>query len=90
MHEITSGTGADYAEARESAAEAWAKLLPLKAEEHFQEWRDIRDFTKWKNVMCDAKLLLPTQSTTGVSKCFAAQIYRLKTCRTMSARFMPK
>jgi hypothetical protein len=78
IHEITAGTGADYGEAREAVANAWAKLLPLKTEGHFQEWRDFRDFTKWKDAMRDTKLPLPTQSTTGVSKCFCGAELSIK------------
>jgi hypothetical protein len=78
MHEITTGTAADYAEAREAVAKAWAKLLPLKTEAHFQEWRDFRDSTAWKYAMHGASLPLPTQSKTGASKCFCGAEITIK------------
>jgi hypothetical protein len=68
--EIENGTGATYDEAKERFTAAWSRLLPLKDEADFQEWRDFRDWTSWKYAMHAANCELPTQTTNGRSRCF--------------------
>ena len=71
--EMTSGTAADFTEAREAFERAWKALQPHKTEADYQEWRDHRDFTDWKYTMRDEGLQLPTQITSGVSKCYCGK-----------------
>src|SRR3569623_1064040 len=72
--EMTTGTAADFAEARETFDKAWKALHPQKTEADYQEWRDHRDFTTWKYAMQDKGLQIPTQNTSGVSKCYCGII----------------
>ena len=68
--ETISGTAATFDLAKVEFEKAWKRLASIKSEDHFQEWRDFRDFTEWKYTMWGSHLPLPTQTTTGVSKCF--------------------
>lgn len=64
------GTAASFEAAREAFAAAWAAIEPTIPAEAWTERRRQRAFTAWKYAMFDAGLPLPTQSTTGRSKCF--------------------
>lgn len=76
--EIENGSGATYDEAKERFTVAWERLLPLKTADDFQEWRDFRDWTAWKYAMHDANCQLPTENTSGRSRCFCGAEIGLK------------
>jgi hypothetical protein len=44
--------------------------LASRTEADFQAWRDAQAFTAWKYAMWDAGAKLPTQTTSGTSRCF--------------------
>ncbi|SDK42267.1 hypothetical protein [Bradyrhizobium ottawaense] len=64
------GTGATFEECRAAFERAWEELRPKLTEENFEVWRRERDRTAWKYRMHDLGLPMPTQTTTGWSKCF--------------------
>jgi hypothetical protein len=68
--EIQTGTSATFDDARAEFASAWAVFLANRTAADFQAWRHDRDWTAWKYAMWGAHLKLPTQTTTGRSKCF--------------------
>ena len=65
-----NGTAINFEEARADFEAAWCTILPMLIEENFQEWRQQRDWTAWKYAMCDASIKLPTQVSSGRSRCF--------------------
>jgi hypothetical protein len=67
--EIQSGTSETFDQARAEFGSAWAVFLANRTEDDFQAWRYQRDWTAWKCAMWDAHLKLPTQLTSGRSKC---------------------
>ena len=48
---------------------AWARLLATRTEEHFQEWRDQRDWTARKYQMWKRGGLLPSQKPNTMMRC---------------------
>jgi hypothetical protein len=71
LHPMTAaGTAASFDAAREAFAAAWAELEPRIPTEALDAHRRQRAFTAWKYAMFDAGLPLPTQLTSGRSKCF--------------------
>jgi hypothetical protein len=64
------GTAETFEAAREAFAAAWAKLEPGITPDDYAAHRRQRAFTEWKYAMHDAGLPLPTQLTSGRSKCF--------------------
>jgi hypothetical protein len=63
-------TSESFDQARADFEAAWAILLPHRSEADFEAWRKQRAFTAWKYAMHDAGCRMPTQSTTGRSRCF--------------------
>jgi hypothetical protein len=64
------GTAASFEAAREAFAAGWAKVEPKITPEAYAAHRRQRAWTAWKYAMQDAGLPLPTQLTSGRSKCF--------------------
>jgi hypothetical protein len=64
------GTAASFDDAREAFDAAWAKLESLITPEDLDALRHQRAWTAWKYAMHEANLPLPTQLTSGRSKCF--------------------
>jgi hypothetical protein len=68
--EGSSGIGATFEHCRSSFEKAWLELKPKVTEESYERWRDKRDSTAWMYRMWEKKLLLPTQTRDGRSRCF--------------------
>lgn len=68
-----SGIGVSFEECREAFERAWLKLKATLAEADYDRWRDQRDWTAWLHRMHDQKLLLPTQTREGRSRCFCGE-----------------
>ncbi|BAR61943.1 hypothetical protein NK6_8796 [Bradyrhizobium diazoefficiens] len=66
----THGTGETFDDARAGFEEAWRQLSATRTEAHYELWRQNRDFQAWKGRMHDEHLQLPTQRTSGRSRCF--------------------
>ena len=64
------GIGADLDTCRVAFEAAWQSILPTLSGTAFQEWRDQRDLTAWKYAMWIASMKMPTQVSSGKSKCF--------------------
>ena len=64
------GTGPSYESCKDALQRAWDEMLPGVTESGLEEWRRHRDWTAWKYKMHDLGLPLPTQLTSGRSKCF--------------------
>ncbi|WP_439398791.1 hypothetical protein ACRQ5Q_15380 [Bradyrhizobium sp. PMVTL-01] len=65
-----SGIGASFEECRAAFERAWLKLKPTLTAANYEPWRDQRDATAWKHRMWAEKLLMPTQTRDGRSRCF--------------------
>jgi hypothetical protein len=65
-----SGYAVSFDEARAGFEVAWKAYLPKCTEADFNEYRRQRAWTAWKYAMYDAGLPLPTQSTSGRTRCF--------------------
>ena len=63
-------SAATFDQARAAFEEAWRAYLPRCTEPDFAEHRRHRAFTSWKYKMHDEGMKLPTQLTSGISKCF--------------------
>ena len=68
-----AGTGASLEDCRSAFERAWLLLKPRVAEPDYERWREQRDWTAWLHRMHDAKLLLPTQTQDGRSRCFCGE-----------------
>ncbi|WP_454629480.1 hypothetical protein [Bradyrhizobium cenepequi] len=68
--EHRSGSAETFPEARAEFEAAWQALLPARTDADFQAWRDAQALTAWKYAMWEAGAKLPTQTTSGVSRCF--------------------
>lgn len=64
------GTAATFEEARTAFEVAWGSYLPRCTEADFAENRRQRAATAWKYRMHETGSKLPTQLTSGISKCF--------------------
>ncbi|MGR4927249.1 hypothetical protein ACIPUD_10630 [Bradyrhizobium sp. CAR08] len=64
------GIGVSFEECRMAFERAWQNLKPKITEADYERWRDQRDGTAWKKRMWSEKLLLPTQTRAGRSRCF--------------------
>jgi hypothetical protein len=67
------GSADSFEEARAGFEKDWLRLSATRTEAHFELWRRSRDFTAWKNRMHDERLPLPTQRTSGQSRCFCGE-----------------
>lgn len=65
-----AGTSASFEAAREAFAAAWERIEPQIPAEAYAAHRHQRAFTAWKYAMFDSGLPMPTQLTSGRSKCF--------------------
>jgi hypothetical protein len=68
--QTTSGSAETFELARAGFERDWNRLLPTRNEAHFEACRQSRDFHAWMYRMRDERCGLPTQNTTGRSKCF--------------------
>ena len=59
-----------FEEARAAFQNAWESLQPQITPAMIAEWRRHHAFTEWKYAMWDARCKMPTQTTTGRSRCF--------------------
>jgi hypothetical protein len=66
----TSGTATNFKEARTAFERAWESYLPGHTDEDFEANRRHVAFTTWKHAMWDAGCRMPTQNTSGRSRCF--------------------
>jgi hypothetical protein len=70
MKTHTSGTASDFEEARAAFERAWESYLPGHTDADFETNRRHIAFTNWKQAMWDAGCRMPTQNTSGRSRCF--------------------
>lgn len=68
--EYMGGTAATFAQAREGFETAWRVFRPKRTEADFRAWRRNRAWTAWKYTMSEAGCRMPTQVTSGRSRCF--------------------
>jgi hypothetical protein len=68
--ERSDGSAPTFDKARAEFEAAWRIFLPKRTGADFQAWRDHKALTAWKYGMHDRGIPLPTQSTSGRSKCF--------------------
>ncbi|WP_028164159.1 hypothetical protein [Bradyrhizobium elkanii] len=68
--EHQTGTAETFEAARADFEAAWEALLANRTEADFQAWQQSQVFTAWKHAMWEAGMKLPTQTTSGVSRCF--------------------
>lgn len=66
----TAGNCDTFEEARAAFQNAWESLQPQITPAMIAEWRRHHAFTEWKYAMWDARCKMPTQTTTGRSRCF--------------------
>jgi hypothetical protein len=71
--QATMGSADSFEEARAGFEKDWLKLSATRTEAHFELWRQSRDFNAWKNRMHAERLPLPTQRTSGQSRCFCGE-----------------
>jgi hypothetical protein len=64
------GTARDFDQARLDFEAAWRAVLPGLSDADFDQWRHQRDFTTWKYAMWDSGMRMPTQMSSGRSRCF--------------------
>jgi hypothetical protein len=67
------GTAETFEQARGDFERAWRAIFPRCTDADFVENRRARAFTAWKYKMWDSNHRLPTQMTSGRSKCFCGQ-----------------
>ncbi|WP_316172167.1 MULTISPECIES: hypothetical protein [unclassified Bradyrhizobium] len=77
--ERTVGTAATLEEARQAFEGAWAAFLAKRTPEDFDAYRRHVASTRWKYAMWDAGCRLPTQNTSGRSRCFCGAEIDLQT-----------
>ncbi|MGJ5036616.1 hypothetical protein ACQR13_21120 [Bradyrhizobium sp. HKCCYLRH3059] len=77
--EQTIGTSDNFAEARAAFEAAWTIFLTNRSADDFACWRRHHAFTAWKYTMWDAGCRLPTQNTSGRSRCFCGAEIELAT-----------
>ena len=65
-----SGVAETFQDARAGFEAAWHQLLPQLSETAFDECRRSRGFHDWKDRMWACGCRLPTQETSGRSRCF--------------------
>jgi hypothetical protein len=68
------GTAVDFDHARAGFEATWRRIRPTLTGANFQEWRYQRDSTAWKYAMWDAGMKLPTQLSTGRSRCYCGAL----------------
>ncbi len=68
-----SGSAETYPAARAEFERAWLQLEPTLTEENYEIWRRSRDWHAWKYRIWHTGCRMPTQSTSGWSKCFCGE-----------------
>jgi hypothetical protein len=68
----------DFRQARSDFEAAWAALLPKRTEADFLAWRRQKAWTDWKYAMHESHCRMPTQNTSGQSRCFCGVAIDLK------------
>ncbi len=69
--DITStGVTHSFEAARTGFQKDWERLAPKLTDAKYQAWREQRDWTAWKYRMRDTGMKMPTQNTSGRSRCF--------------------
>ncbi|UEM10428.1 hypothetical protein J4G43_038120 [Bradyrhizobium barranii subsp. barranii] len=68
-----SGSAESYPAARAEFERAWLQLEPTLTEENFETWRRSRDWHAWKYRISGNGCRMPTQNTSGWSKCFCGE-----------------
>lgn len=66
----SGGNKDTFDEAKAAFQQAWDKLQPQITPEMRDEWLYQQAFTAWKYAMHEAGCRMPTQNTTGRSRCF--------------------
>jgi len=66
----SAGNCDTFEDARSAFQKAWDRLRPQITPEMRAEWLEQQAFTAWKYAMWDAGCKMPTQNTTGQSRCF--------------------
>ena len=74
-----SGEAMSFAEARAAFEDAWRAYQPYCSDEDFAEHRYQRAFTTWKYAMWDAGCRIPTQTVSGITKCFCGVMLNNRT-----------
>ena len=74
-----SGVAQSFEDARAGFEAAWQRLLPQLSEAAFEECRRSRAFHAWKDRMWACGCRLPTQETSGRSRCFCGAEITTKT-----------
>jgi hypothetical protein len=73
------GIAATLDEARTAFEAAWAIILPQCTAEDFAEHREQRAFVAWRYRMWDAGCRIPTQTVSGMSKCYCGALINSRT-----------
>jgi hypothetical protein len=76
--EHTNGTAETFDQARADFEAAWMVFLSKRTEADFQEYRRQRALTAWKYKMWDTGCRMPTQETSGRSRCFCGETITLQ------------
>jgi hypothetical protein len=74
-----NGVAESLDQARSAFEAAWRDYLPQCTEADFDEYRFQRAHETWKRRMWDAGCDLPTQTVSGMTKCFCGVIINFKT-----------
>ena len=69
-HQQSAGSENHFEEAKAAFQQSWDRLQPQLTPAMMDEWRKQQAWTDWKYAMQDAHCELPTQTTTGISRCF--------------------
>jgi len=72
------GSAETFKLAQRAFRSAWCRLLPNLREEHFEAYRRIGAFHKWRYRMWNEGVKLPTQLASGKSKCFCGVAINLR------------
>ena len=67
--EETSGTAADFEQARADFEEAWRVFSARRTEADYQAWRNQRDWTARKYAMQERGGLMPSQKPNSMMRC---------------------
>jgi hypothetical protein len=69
-HQQSIGTAPTYDQAKAEFKKAWERLQPQITPEMRDEWLQQQAWIAWMYAMREAGCKLPSQTTTGVSRCF--------------------
>ncbi len=68
--QMSAGNEDSFDGAKAAFQAAWSRLQAQITPAMIAEWREQQAFTAWKYAMWDAGCEMPTQSSTGNSRCF--------------------